>query len=69
LQPAASGFLVVVLVMIEDWKKAAVDAWSAESWKVATRQVSRSEPISPDQEYQGNASADQNTIETKRSHG
>jgi Protein of unknown function (DUF3631) len=63
LQPAASGILVVALVMTEDWKKAVEDAWSAESWKVAAKEVSRNEPISPDQEYQGNASADRSIIE------
>jgi hypothetical protein len=53
----------MVCAMTSDWKKTAEDAWSAESWKVAAKEVSRSEPISPDQEYQGNASADQSMIE------
>jgi Protein of unknown function (DUF3631) len=52
----------VVLVVTNDWKKAAEDAWSADSWKLAAEESSRSEPISPDQEYQG-ATADRSIIE------
>ena len=49
--------------MTTDWKKVAEDAWGAEGWKLAAQGVSRSEPISFDQEQQGNTSADQDTIE------
>jgi len=60
---SAIRIAVVVLVMTTDWKKVAEDAWGAEGWKLAAQGVSRSEPISFDQEQQGNTSADQDTIE------
>jgi hypothetical protein len=49
-----------------DWKEEAQKAWESPSWKEAAKQVSRGEPLSSDQEQQGNGaatSADQNTIE------